>query len=161
MLDCKVVRAGFRGFINGFLSAETEEAIIIHLAKCNDCKKFYKDYCEAIGKKFDIKDIINKFHSKCIKQKYKSELIPVLIERGLIKQEELKKMKTYLELAKEKDVVTLSNVVSVNELLKSSIEYDEKDEHLVSDFGWYLVEQSCARVDMLERSLAIDSERVE
>lgn len=161
MLDCKVVRAGFRGFINGFLSAETEEAIIIHLTKCNECKKFYADYCKAIGKKFDIKEIINKFHDKCKKQKYKSELIPVLIERGLIKNEEIKMIKTYLELAKEKDVIALSNVVSVNELLKSNIEYEEQDAHLVSDFAWYLVEQSCAKVDMLERSLAIDCERVE
>ena len=85
----------------------------------------------------------------------------MLIERGLIKQEELKKMKTYLELAKEKDIIALSNVVSVNELLKSNIEYEERDAHLVSEFGWYLVEQACTKVDMLERSLASNCERAE
>lgn len=144
-IDCRLAACLMRIFFNANITTSIKDSIITHLIKCKDCRQKYEDYAKAIGQKLELDTEIEKVY----------EEYNAIIDKESIKKEEKNtaviKKKTYYEIAKEKDISSLMNVQSVRERFKESYSVNDEDYmKKLQDFGWYLAEEMCKKIDVLE-----------
>lgn len=152
-IDCRLAASLMRIFFNANITTSIKDSIITHLIKCKSCRQKYEDYAKAIGQKFELDNEINKIYE---------EYDAIIDEESTNMDEkstEVIKKKTYYEIAKEKDISSLMNVQSVRERFKEQYSVDDEDYmKRLQDFGWYLAEEMCKKIDVLENLYKLSGE---
>lgn len=142
-INCNLAACLMRTYFNANVTVSIRDAILTHLIKCDKCRKKYEDYAKAIGCKFELMEDIKKTYDEYDKSDKDNKTN--MEEKPTVKR------RTYYEIAKDKDISSLMNIQSVRERFKEKCEADDA-EYLkkLQDFGWYLAEEICKKIDILE-----------
>ena len=152
-LNCQLIQAFMRKYFTGDLSTSTKDAIISHIAKCRDCRKIYKDYAKAVGKKFNLIVEIHKIYLECQSKDINPEHINKLVEEKILSKEVLEKgKKSWYEMAKGRKLDEVMMAQSVRDfVLSENVTINEQcDVDVYNDYGWYMIKEKCKLIDKLE-----------
>lgn len=154
-IDCRLAACLMRIFFNANITTSIKDSIVTHLIRCNSCRQKYEEYAKAIGTKFEIDEEIKKIYDEY--DNIAKEESATMESKE--KNSKVTKVRTYYDMAKEKDISSLMNVQSVRERFKeqynaNDIEYMKK----LQEFGWYLAEEMCKRIDTLENLYKLSGE---
>ena len=161
-LNCKLVDTFMRRYFSEELSLATKDAIVSHIVNCRDCRKKYKDYAKAIGKKFNLIAEIHKVYLECQDGKVEPQHINKLVENETISKRVLSiNKKTWTDKAKERRLDDVMNVKSVREfVMDENLHVDgSEDLGVYEEYGWYVIEKKCGIIDSLENIYKQELER--
>lgn len=150
-INCNLAACLMRTYFNMNVTTSIRDAILTHLIKCEHCRKKYEEYAKAIGCKFELMEDIKKTYDEYDKTDE--------VDKTSMDEKPVVKKRTYYEIAKDKDISSLMNIQSVRERFKERYETDDA-EYLkkLQDFGWYLAEEACKRIDTLENLFELSGE---
>lgn len=129
------------------MSDELRTSILLHLCECEECEARYVLAAKAFGVKFNLKSELKKYHIDFVEDptegaEYKVENYPVEVEVEIPRSE-------YGKYAKAKKIDKLMEVYAVKEYFKAN-QKEAKDNKAMDEFNWYIIEQICRKVDLLE-----------
>ena len=150
-IDCRMAACLMRIFFNKNITTAIKDSIITHLIKCDSCRQKYEEYARAIGQKFEINDEIKKVYDEYDSMTKEENATMEDNNNDNNNTNEVVKVRTYYDMARDKDISSLMNVQSVRERFKEQYSVDDADYmKKLQDFGWYLAEEMCKRIDTLE-----------
>lgn len=147
-----------RIFFNANITTSIKDSIITHLIKCKSCRQKYEDYAKAVGQKFELDSEIKKIYEE-YDSMTKEENATMENNNNNNNTYEVVKVRTYYDMARDKDISSLMNVQSVRERFKEQYSVDDEDYmKRLQDFGWYLAEEMCKKIDILENLYKLSGE---
>lgn len=159
-LNCQLIQAFMRKYFSGDLSTSTKDAIISHIVKCKDCRKIYKDYAKAIGKKFNLIVEVHKIYLECQSKDIDPEHINKLVDEKIISKDTLEKgKKSWHDMAKKRQLDAVMMAQSVRDfVLSENVTINEQcDFDVYNDYGWYMIKEKCKLIDKLEYIYQLDT----
>lgn len=152
-MNCSTIKTLVKGYFTPAMSVEIRDEIVSHLVVCDDCRKVYADYAKSIGLKFDINQEIMKVYNLYNMQKPELGISDIMltdvISDGQLEEIVKSRDTFYTRRAKKRDIEGVMNVRAVRDLTFEKICIGNDEVEKFSDFAWYLVENICRKVDIL------------
>lgn len=148
-MSCSTVRMLSCLYFKQDMSEPLRTSILLHLCECKECEDRYVLAAKAFGVKFNLKKELKKYNIDFVDDptegvEHKAEEYPVEVKAEVV---EIFRSE-YGKYAKAKRLDKLLEVYAVKEYFKAN--QKDNGDRAVDDFNWYMVEQICRKIDLLE-----------